>query len=100
ALGSVNQTLPAYVVLPDPRGLPVDGIRNWSSGWMPPLFQATPFRSEGMPVLDLMPKSPRPALVEQGRFGLLSELNSDHKGRHPGELELDARIASFELAAR
>jgi hypothetical protein len=99
-LGSDNQNLPAYVVLPDPRGLPVDGIRNWSSGWMPPLFQATPFRSEGMPVLDLLPKTPRSAQVEQGRFGLLAELNSDHKGRHAGELELDARIASFELAAR
>jgi hypothetical protein len=49
-LGSENQNLPAFVVLPDPRGLPVDGIRNWSSGWMPPLYQGTPFRAEGMPV--------------------------------------------------
>jgi hypothetical protein len=99
-LGSENQNLPAYVVLPDPRGLPVDGIRNWSSGWMPPLFQGTPFRSEGMPVLNLKPKSPRMAEVEKGRLDLLAELNAAHKSRHPGELELDARIASFELAAR
>src|SRR5947207_15192400 len=41
-LGTFNQNLPAYVVLPDLKGLPVDGIRNWSSGWMPPLFQGTP----------------------------------------------------------
>ena len=53
-LGTENQNLPAYVVLPDPGGLPVDGIRNWSSGWMPPLFQGTPFRSEG----DAGPQSP------------------------------------------
>jgi uncharacterized protein (DUF1501 family) len=78
----------------------VDGIRNWSSGWMPPLFQGTQFRSEGMPVLNLRPKTARPAEVEAGRLGLLGELNAAHKDRHPGELELDARIASYELAAR
>src|SRR5437879_5306852 len=100
ALGSDNQNLPAYVVLPDPRGLPVDGIRNWSSGWMPPLFQGTPFRSEGMPVLNLKPKSPRPEDVEKARFDLLGDLNREHRAARPGELELDARIASFELAAR
>jgi hypothetical protein len=99
-LGTFNQNLPAYVVLPDPRGLPVDGIRNWSSGWMPPLFQGTPFRSEGMPVLNLKPRVPRSPEVEQGRLALLAELNADHKARHPLELELDARISSFELAAR
>jgi hypothetical protein len=99
-LGADNQNLPAYVVLPDPAGLPVDGIRNWSSGWMPPVFQGTPFRSQGLPVLNLRPKMPRPAGVEKARLGLLAELNAGHKERHPEELELDARIASFELAAR
>lgn len=99
-LGSENQNLPAYVVLPDPRGLPVDGIRNWSNGWMPPVFQGTAFRSEGVPVLNLKPKTPRPAEVERGRLDLLAELNAEHKARRPGELDLDARIASFELAAR
>ncbi len=99
-LGTENQNLPGYVVLPDPRGLPVDGIRNWSSGWMPPLYQGTAFRSEGLPVLNLKPKAPRPAEVEKGRFDLLNELNREHKAGRPGELELDARIASFELAAR
>jgi hypothetical protein len=100
ALGAPDQNLPAYVVLPDPRGLPVDGIRNWSAGWLPPLYQGTPFRSEGVPVLNLKPHSPRPAAVERGRLELLAELNATHKARHPGEAELDARIASFELAAR
>ncbi len=100
ALGSPSQNLPAYVVLPDPRGLPVDGIRNWSAGWLPPLYQGTPFRSEGVPVLNLKPHAPRPAAVERGRLELLSALNAGHKARHPGEAELDARVASFELAAR
>jgi hypothetical protein len=99
-LGTENQDLPAYVVLPDPRGLPVDGIRNWSSGWLPPVYQGTPFRAFGSPVLNLQPRTPRPADVERGRLNLLSKLNADHKSRHPDELELDARIASFELAAR
>jgi hypothetical protein len=100
ALGAANRNLPAYVVLPDPGGLPVDGIRNWSSGWMPPIFQGTPFRSQGQPVLNLKPRLARPDNVDRARLGLLAELNSEHKARHPDELELDARIASFELAAR
>jgi Protein of unknown function (DUF1501) len=99
-LGTDNQDLPAYVVLPDPRGLPVDGIRNWSNGWLPPVYQGTPFRAEGMPVLNLAPRTPRPSDVERGRLELLSSLNVEHRARHPEELELDARIASFELAAR
>ena len=99
ALGTESQNLPAYVVLPDVKGLPVDGIRNWSSGWLPPLYQGTPFRSEGMPVLNLQPKRPRSLEVDQDRLELLGALNAEHRQRHPGELELDARIASFELAA-
>jgi hypothetical protein len=100
ALGTESQDLPAYVVLPDPKGLPVDGIRNWSSGWLPPLYQGTPFRSEGMPVLNLQPKRPRSPEVDRARLELLGALNAEHRQRHPGVLELDARIASFELAAR
>lgn len=99
-LGTVNQDLPAYVALPDPKGLPVDGIRNWSSGWLPPIYQGTAFRSEGMPVLHLRPESPRPDAVEAARMELLHRLNERHRRGRPDELELDARIASFELAAR
>jgi hypothetical protein len=100
ALGTENRNLPAYVALPDPRGLPVDGIRNWSNGWLPPLYQGTAFRSKGMPVLNLRPKAPRAPEVEKGRLDLLRRLNAGHRARRPGELELDARIATFELAAR
>jgi hypothetical protein len=99
-LGSENRDLPAYVVLPDPKGLPVDGIRNWASGWMPPLYQGTQFRSEGSPVLNLTPRTARPVEIEKGRMDLLAELNAGHRAARPGELELDARIASFELAGR
>ena len=99
-LGTENQELPAYVVLPDSAGLPVDGIRNWSSGWLPPVYQGTPFRSQGLPVLNHKPRTPRHADVERGRLDLLTRLNVEHRDRHPGELELDARIKSFrDLAA-
>jgi hypothetical protein len=99
-LGTENQNLPAYVALPEPGGLPVDGPRNWSSGWLPPIYQGTVFRSEGTPVLHLKPKNARPEAIEQNRMALLRSLNEKHKQSRPGELELDARIASFELAAR
>jgi hypothetical protein len=99
-LGTENQNLPAYVALPEPAGLPVDGPRNWSSGWLPPIYQGTVFRSEGTPVLHLKPKNARPEAIEQNRMALLRSLNEKHKQSRPGELELDARIASFELAAR
>jgi len=99
-LGTENQNLPAYVALPEPKGFPTDGARNWSSGWLPPLYQGTAIRSEGMPVLHLQPKATRPASIEQRRLELLRGLNDRHRQARPGELELDARIASFELAAR
>jgi hypothetical protein len=99
-LGAENQNLPAYVSLPDPTGLPVDGARNWSSGWLPPVFQGTPIRSEGMPVLHLQPKLARAPDIDRGRRELLRSLNRRHQLVHPSELELDARISSFELAAR
>lgn len=99
-LGAENQNLPAYVSLPDPGGLPVDGARNWSSGWLPPLYQGTAIRSEGMPVLHLQPKTPRPSEIDHARLELLRKLNAQHQQLRPGELDLEARIASFELAAR
>ena len=99
-LGAESQNLPAYVSLPDPTGMPVDGARNWSCGWLPPLYQGTAIRSEGMPVLHLQPKTVRTSEVDHGRLELLRRLNARHQQSRPGELELDARIASFELAAQ
>ena len=99
-LGAESQNLPAYVSLPDPGGMPVDGARNWSSGWLPPIYQGTAIRSEGMPVLHLQPKTARATEIDHGRMELLRRLNARHQQARPGELELDARIASFELAAR
>jgi len=100
ALGSENRDLPSYVVLPDPGGLPVDGIRNWSSGWLPPVHQGTAFRAQGSPVLHLKPSRTRTDSAESARLNLLRELNKKHQESRPDQLELDARISNFELAAR
>lgn len=100
ALGSMNENLPAYVVLGDPGGLPVDGERNWSSGFLPAVYQGTPFRSGPSPVFNL--QSPEGTLprARRNQLDLLEQLNRDHLRRHPENDELAARLANFETAAR
>lgn len=98
-LGTENQNLPAYVALLSPAGLPVDGARNWSSGWMPPLYQGMPVRStETTPILNLESRVPSEAADARLRF--LQRLNREHQKSRQENLDLDARMASFELAAR
>lgn len=99
-LGSENQNLPAYVVLDDPRGLPVNGVENWQSGFLPPIFQGTRFRSTGSPLLNLRPEGERPESIVKTESEFLKHLDQLHKQAHPGHATLDARIASYELAAR
>jgi hypothetical protein len=99
-LGSENQSLPAYVVLDDPLGLPINTVWNWQAGFLPPIYQGTRLRSVGSPILNLHPESEQtPEVVRLGRE-LLSRLDRIHQRSHPGQLQLDARIASYELAAR
>jgi hypothetical protein len=98
-LGSESQNLPAYVVLDDPLGLPINGTQNWQAGFLPPVYQGTRIRSTGSPILNLTPEQVEPSgVVEAGRQ-LLSRLDQIHKRNHPNELQLDARISSYELAA-
>jgi Protein of unknown function (DUF1501) len=99
-LGCENQNLPAYVVLDDPKGLPINGVENWQSGFLPPVFQGTRFRSTGSPVLNLRSEPQRPAAIERAERELVSRLDQVHKAERPGHPALDARIASYELAAR
>ena len=99
-LGSVNQNLPAYVVLTDPGGHPVDGVRNWSNGWMPPLFQGTVVRSKEPRIFNLEPPPHLKGTLQKQNLEFLKQLNRAHLERHPGEADLEARIASYELAAR
>jgi hypothetical protein len=99
-LGTENQSLPAYVVLDDPLGLPVNGPQNWQAGFLPPIYQGTRIRSTGSPILNLAPEAPAPNEVVQASRELLSRLDQIHKSKHPNQLQLDARIASYELAAK
>ncbi len=99
-LGSENQNLPAYVVLDDPLGLPVNGVESWQSGFLPPVFQGTRFRSTGSPVLNLRPEVERPPDVVRTESDVLAALDQLHRRQRPGQPDLDARISSYELAAR
>ncbi|MFY9253345.1 MAG: DUF1501 domain-containing protein [Fuerstiella sp.] len=99
-LGSVNQDLPGFVVMLDPRGGPISGSKNWSSGYMPATYQATVMRSQGDPILDLSPPS---ELADGGQRRLLDTLrqyNGDHAALRSDNSNLAARIASYELAYR
>lgn len=100
AMGTENVNLPAYVVLSDPGGLPVDGDKNWTSGWLPAVYQGTMFRSGGSPVLNLAPPEGALPGTRRRQLELLAEFNRKHIDRHPGNSELAARIANVETAAR
>ncbi len=99
ALGSENQDLPAYVAIPDPRGDPQQGPANWANGFLPAVYQGTPFNAE-RPITHLA----RPAEISAGddraTRDFLRALNDQHLAQHPGDTELAARIASYELAGR
>ncbi len=101
ALGSATKDLPAYVVLRNDSSLPVDGTRNWSSGFLPPRYQGVHFRHTGTPVLHLQPTTPVSEKVSRLRNDLLKTLNARHRAANPSiDPQLEARIASYELAAR
>jgi hypothetical protein len=99
-LGSASQNLPAFVVLTDPDGLPVEGVQNWTNGWLPSLYQGTVVRPREPRILNLDPPPALKGEAQRRSLDYLGRLNRRHLDRHPGELDLEARIASYELAAR
>jgi hypothetical protein len=98
-LGSVSQQLPAYVALTDPASLPVAGVENWSNGWLPSIFQGTVVRPREPRIANLDPPAHLAGKTQKRFLSYVDRLNRDHLERHPGERDLEARIASFELAA-
>jgi hypothetical protein len=99
ALGSADQSLPAYVAIPDPRGKPQNSVNNWAPGFLPAAFQGTDFNSR-QPIRNLTRPADVPADTDARARGFLQRLNERHAARFPGDTELAARIASHELAAR
>ncbi|MBM4005221.1 MAG: DUF1501 domain-containing protein [Planctomycetes bacterium] len=97
-LGSENENLPGFVVMLDGKGGPISGAKNWSSGFMPATHQGTILRTQGAPILDLNP--PPGMSRESQRIVLdhLREANEEHARIRPGQSDLAARIASYELA--
>jgi hypothetical protein len=98
-LGSENQDLPGFVVLPV-SGTPYAGAQNWSAGFMPAAFQGTAFNAKGEPVANLQSASGIAAAEQRRRLDLLNTFNAQHLRRTPANDELAARIASYELAYR
>ena len=99
-LGTENQNLPAFVALTDPRGLPVLGVGNFTNGWLPSIYQGTVVRPTEPRILNLDAPMSLRGEAQERYLSLVQNLNQSHLANRPGENELDARIQSFELAAR
>ena len=96
-LGSANRNLPTFVILTDDKEV-VGGPKNWSAGFLPASFQGEQFRTGDSPILNL--KSPEGVTVERqrGKLDFLNELNSRWSADKQEDSDLDARVASYELA--
>ena len=99
ALGSESADLPAFVAIPDPRGVPQVGPNNWGSAFLPAVFQGTPFNAD-KPIPHLNRPASISAPTDAATRDFLKLLNAEHLKSRPGDTELAARISSHELAAR
>jgi hypothetical protein len=97
-LGTVNQNLPGFVVMLDPKGGPISGAKNWSSGYMPATYAGTVLRSSGSPILDLQPPPGTSREVQRAMLDSLAQINTRHANQRNGESDLVSRIQSYELA--
>src|SRR6056297_1096143 len=104
-LGSEADDLPAFVVLPDPRGLPPGGIINWGAGFLPAEHQATTLDTKNprQPIADLFPPEEIAEVTpetDRGGLEFLQQLNHLHQKSRLANRELEARIKAYEMAAR
>jgi hypothetical protein len=103
-LGSLNDNLPTFVVMPDPKGLPYNSKGNFTSGFLPVTHQGTIINpGSPTPIPDLFPAN-HPAYIndqsEKEGLALLNKLNKEHQSEREGDTRLESRIASYELAAK
>ncbi|MFN4260764.1 MAG: DUF1501 domain-containing protein [Gemmataceae bacterium] len=96
-LGSVNENLPGFVVMLDPRGGPISGAKNWSSGYMPAHYEGAIIQASGTPILDLNRPRGFSAAAQRDLLDTLREFNDEHYQQR-GNPALASRIASYELA--
>ena len=97
-LGTENENLPGFVVMLDPRGGPISGPRNWTSGYMPASYQATVINAGDSPILDLKRPDEYSENAQREMLDTLQDYNNDHHALHGDNTNLAARIASYELA--
>lgn len=99
-LGTENQNMPAFVVMPDPAGWVKGGAPAWGNGYLPSAFQGTVIRGGTSPILNL--NTPKGTSAEQQRrtLDLINQLNREHAKERSEDTELAARIAAYELAFR
>lgn len=98
-LGTENQDLPGFVVLQNAAGSK-GGPPNWGSGFLPGVYQGTPLRAQGTPLLNLRRPESLSEAEQRAMLDHAQALNRMHAAAHPGEAELEARIANHELAFR
>ncbi len=99
-LGTENQNMPAFVVLVDHHGMPVNGPRNWGTGFMPAAYQGTRLHHGTEPIKFLNPPEGVSDLQQRGKLAFLNHLNRQHALTRSEQTELDARLRSYELAFR
>jgi hypothetical protein len=99
-LGTENQNMPAFIVLPDPGGGIKGGPPAWGSGFLPATFQGTTMRPGKSPILDLRPQPAISSPQQQATLDLVRQLNARHLGEREFDGELAARVDSYELAFR
>ena len=99
-MGAETDELPAYVVVPDTRGLPAGGSINWSNGFLPARHQGVIIRSSGPAMDDLFPAREISEGTERASRQLLAQLNEQHLNSRGGGDQFAARIRAYELAAR
>ena len=95
-LGTENDCLPAFVVLPDPGGGIKGGPPAWGHGYLPATYQGTPFRTGATPIVDLRPQPMVSAIEQQGTLDFLRALNRRHNVERHADSTLEARIESYE----
>ena len=101
-LGSESSNLPAFMVMVDTlgRGLPKGHASNWSSGFLPGVYQGTALNTQGAPIDNLSPSNGMSTAHQRQQLDYLSQLNKAHLEMHQNNAELAARMESFELAFR
>ena len=99
-LGCETDDLPAFIVLPDVRGLPASGTSNWTNGFLPSQHQGVMFESKGQPIRDLLPARPIPASVEAASRELQAVLNQIDLAEREADDDLAARMKAYEMAAK